>query len=121
MSSVEVYIVVEGQTEQTFVRDILSPQMECKGIYLYPALIGKPGHRGGNVRFDMARNDIGHFLKQRNGTYVSTMIDYSMIDPNWPGMSEVSRKIRTGKYEVEVLLPPSKKPGYLRRQQALRS
>ncbi|HJW87087.1 MAG TPA: DUF4276 family protein [Candidatus Brocadiaceae bacterium] len=96
MSSVEVYIVVEGQTEQTFVRDILSPQMECKGIYLYPALIGKPGHKGGNVRFDRVRNDISHFLKQRKDTYVSTMIDYSKIDPKWPGMSEVSLKIRSG-------------------------
>ncbi len=96
MSSVEIYIVVEGQTEQTFVRDILAPQMECKEIYLHPALIGKPGHKGGDVRFDRARNDIGHFLKQRKDTYVSTMFDYSRIDPKWPGISEVSRKIRNG-------------------------
>lgn len=103
MSSVEVYIVVEGQTEQTFVRDVLSPQMECKRIYLYPALIGKPGHKGGNARFDRVRDDVGHFLKQRKDTYVSTMIDYSRIDPEWPGMSEVRQKIRSGSPLTAIL------------------
>lgn len=44
MSKVEIYIVVEGQTEQTFVREILAPYMGQSGIYLHPSLIGKPGH-----------------------------------------------------------------------------
>ncbi len=34
MSSIEVYIVVEGKTEQTFVRDVLTPYMAPQGIYL---------------------------------------------------------------------------------------
>ena len=96
MSSVEIYIVVEGQTEQTFVRDILAPQMAL-GIFLHPALIGKPGHKGGDVRFERAKNDIGNFLKQRNKTYVSTMFDYFRIDSNWPGKAEVLRQIRNGR------------------------
>jgi hypothetical protein len=74
MNSIEIYIIVEGQTEQTFVRDVLAPQMANKGIYLYPALIGKPGHKGGNIRFDRVKQDIGHFLKQRNDTYMGTDI-----------------------------------------------
>lgn len=37
MNSVDIYIVVEGQTEQTFVRDVLAPQMAHKGIYMHPA------------------------------------------------------------------------------------
>ncbi|MEA2085388.1 MAG: hypothetical protein U9O82_14345 [Thermodesulfobacteriota bacterium] len=64
MSSVEIYIVVEGPTEQTFVRDVLAPQMAHKGIYLHTALIGKPGHKGGNIQFDRAkgleRNNLGN-------------------------------------------------------------
>ena len=96
MSKVVIYIVVEGQTEQTFVRDVLAPQMAHKGIYLYPALIGKPGHKGGDIRFDRAKNDIGNFLRQRNDTYVSTMFDYSGIDSKWPGRAKVHRQIRNG-------------------------
>ena len=94
MSSVEIYIVVEGQTEQTFVRDVLAPTIAPKGIYLSAALIGKPGHKGGDVRFDRAKVDIGNFLKQRNDIYITTMFDYFRIDSKWPGIQEVQRKIR---------------------------
>ncbi len=97
MSSVEIYIIVEGQTEQTFVRDVLAPQLAHKGIYLYSALLGKPGHKGGDVRFDRAKADIGNFLKQRNHTYISTMFDYYRIDANWPGREEVRQEIKKGK------------------------
>ena len=32
MNSVDIYIVVEGPTEQTFVRDVLAPHMAQKRI-----------------------------------------------------------------------------------------
>lgn len=96
MNNVEIFIVVEGSTEQTFVRDVLAPQMAHKGIFLHPALIGKPGHKGGDIRFDKARNDIGNFLKQRNDTYISTMFDYFRIDSEWPGRAEVQRQLQNG-------------------------
>jgi len=96
MSNVEIYIVVEGQTEQTFVRDVLAPEMALKGIYLYPVLIGKPGHKGGDIRFERAKVDIGKFLKQRSDIYVTTMFDYFRIDENWPGRGMVRQKIKNG-------------------------
>lgn len=96
MSNVEVYVVVEGLTEQTFVREVLAPAMAYQGVYLHPALIGKPGHKGGDIRFDRARTDIGNFLRQRHNTYVSTMFDYFRIDPDWPGCSDVCRQIQSG-------------------------
>jgi hypothetical protein len=96
MSNVEIYIVVEGQTEQTFVRDVPAPQMAHKGIYLHPALIGKPGHKGGDIRFDRAKNDIGNFLRQRKDTYISTMFDYFRIDSKWPGRRKIHQQIKNG-------------------------
>ena len=96
MNSVDIFVVVEGQTEQTFVRDVLAPQMAHKGIYLHPALIGKPGHKGGDIRFEKAGNDIGNFLRQRNDTYISTMFDYFRIDSKWPGKEDVRRQIQNG-------------------------
>lgn len=96
MNSVDIYIVVEGQTEQTFVRDVLAPHMAHKEIYLHAALIGKPGHKGGDIRFNRAKEDIGNFLKQRKDIYISTMFDYFRIDSKWPGRAEVLRQIRNG-------------------------
>jgi hypothetical protein len=95
MNKIEVYIVVEGQTEQTFVRNVLAPYMGQWGIYLHPRLIGKPGHKGGDIRFDRAKVDIINFLKQRNDTYVSSMFDYFRINKEWPGLNDIRGKTLT--------------------------
>ena len=95
--SVEVYIIAEGRSEQTFVRDVLAPQLAYRGIYLNPRLVGKPGHKGGNIRFDSAGTDIGNFLKQRRDIYISTMFDYFGIDKDWPGKADVQRELKSGK------------------------
>ena len=95
-SGVEVMILVEGQTEQTFIREVLAPEMGGKGIFLHAALTGKPGHKGGNIRFERVRNDIGLHLKQRTNTYVSTMFDFFRIDADWPGKRGVLRQISDG-------------------------
>ena len=86
---VEVNLVVEGQTEQTFVRQVLAPYMASRSVYLRAALIGRPGHKGGDIRWERASIDIGNFLKQRTETYVSTMFDYFRIDSSWPGYGQL--------------------------------
>lgn len=96
VNSVEVCVVVEGQTEQTFVRHVLGPEMAKRGIFFHAALIGKPGHKGGAVRFERAARDIGIFLAQRADTFVSTMVDFFRIDPEWPGRREVERSLQSG-------------------------
>lgn len=96
VNNIEVFLVVEGQTEQTFIRDVLAPEMAQKGIYLHAALIGKPGHKGGDIRFERAKEDIANFLAQRNDTFVSMMLDYFRIDTSWPGRHLVTQKIQAG-------------------------
>jgi hypothetical protein len=93
MNNVEVYVIVEGQTEQTFIREVLAPYLSYKSIYLHPALIGKPGHKGGDIRFERAMSDIGSLLKQRFNIYVSTMFDYFRIEPGWPGQKSITAGI----------------------------
>jgi hypothetical protein len=92
----EIYIVVEGATEQTFVRDVLAPHLVPDGIYLHPARIEKPGKKGGDIRFTRAMNDICTFIKMREDIYVSTMFDYFRIDSSWPGLQNVRQRIRNG-------------------------
>lgn len=96
MNNVEVYIVAEGETEKTFVREILASYMAEKGIYLFATLIGRAGHKGGDIRFERAKADIENFLKQRQNIYVSTMFDYFRIDSDWPGMNDIRTKNKSG-------------------------
>jgi len=99
---IEVFIICEGQTEQTFIREVLSPEIMHKGIFLYPILIGKPGYQGGNIKFDRAKVDIKGFLKQRLDTYVSTMFDYFRLEPNWPGNEKTHGKLTATKKAKEI-------------------
>jgi Domain of unknown function (DUF4276) len=41
---VRVYVICEGQTEETFIKEVLYDLCLIKSIFLQPVLIGKPGH-----------------------------------------------------------------------------
>jgi hypothetical protein len=92
---VRVHVLVEGQTEETFVGNILRPHLNQRRIYLYPRQLGKPGHRGGVGEYQRARRDILATLKQERGTVCTTMFDYYGMPASWPG-----RKTAAGRPEV---------------------
>jgi len=56
---IEIMVLVEGKTEEIFVKDLLGAYMAQKNIYLYPTQISKPGQKGGDVRFSRAQKDMG--------------------------------------------------------------
>ena len=87
MSS-EVYLVVEGATEQLFVERILAPYCAVHGVYLHPTQVSKKGAKGGDVRFARVKTCVGNFLKQRSDTRVGTFFDYYGLK-DWPSLDEV--------------------------------
>lgn len=89
-----IYAIVEGQTEQQFIKEVLAPYLLPKNVFLQAMILQKPGENGGDVKFSRAKNDIGRFLKQRTNTQVTLMVDYYGIRSDWPGYDE-SRKQRT--------------------------
>lgn len=74
-----LYIIVEGQTEQEFVRSLLAPYlMERKILSVTPILIhtSKMG-KGGFVNYAHLRNDAKRLLSSMKGDLiVSTFIDF---------------------------------------------
>ncbi len=80
-----VIAVVEGQTERTFVREVLGPWLGWKGVTMSARLVGKPGHKGGVGDFERARRDIVNLLRQESCTVVTTMFDYYGMPESWPG------------------------------------
>jgi len=85
---VEVVLIVEGPTEQNFVKDLLAPYMLDRNVILTASILEKPGQNGGEVKFARARNDIEKHLKQRPDTFVSLMLDFYGIKADWPGYHE---------------------------------
>ena len=84
-----LYIVVEGQSEQEFVKSTLSPYLNGKGIFsVSPILIKTSKHgRGGHVNATHLINTINGLLKETQDTQiiVTTFIDLFRIPTNMPG------------------------------------
>jgi len=80
----EVFVVVEGRTEQLFVEGVLAPWIAQNKIYMSASRVGTPGHKGGN-RYAAARRDILNYLKQRPDTMVSCLFDFYGMGNDWPG------------------------------------
>ena len=85
---ITVYVIVEGQTEQKFIKDILAPYMGVKGIFMKASRAPKPGQKGGDIKFQRVKKDIANFLAQRNVDIVSTFVDYYGIK-EWPGQDSI--------------------------------
>lgn len=84
--SKRLYIVVEGQTEEEFVKDLLAPFFLESGIYVYPVVIHtSKGHKGGFVNYAHLRNDVLRLLKSQGwDVVVSTFVDFFRC-PDVPG------------------------------------
>lgn len=76
--SKRLYIVVEGQTEEEFVKDLMAPYFQDHGIYVYPMIIHtSKGHKGGFVNYAHLKNDINKLLKsQGEDIIVTTFVDF---------------------------------------------
>lgn len=89
---VELIALVEGSTEMAFVQNVLYDYLFTKNVFMTPILISKPGQKGGDVKFERVKRDIEHHLKNRQDTYLTTLIDFYGIDTKWPGIDKASKQ-----------------------------
>lgn len=85
---IRVHVICEGQTEEMFVKEILSGFFSSRGICLIPTLIGKPGHKGGNFKFDRLFTDVRARLLGDKTSYCTTFFDFYGLPENFPGKQE---------------------------------
>jgi hypothetical protein len=89
---VRVHVLVEGQTEETFVRSVLQPYFNAREIFLLPRLLGKAGYRGGIRKYSEARRDILATLKQEADCFCTTLVDYYGMPNGWPARQAARQK-----------------------------
>ncbi len=81
-----VLILVEGQTERAIVDRVIAPALAVKSVYLFPRVVGKPGHKGGN-RFSKVRSELKALIHQEPGCTVTMLFDYYGLQDDWPGLN----------------------------------
>lgn len=80
-----LYVVVEGQTEESFVRNVLAEVLWGSNVHPTPILLGTPGHKGGRTSYARVKRDVVVLLKQDRGAYCSTMVDLYGLGAGFPG------------------------------------
>jgi hypothetical protein len=99
-----VNVVVEGQTEETFIRDFLAMELSPEGIFLVARSVetGKKRlktFRGGLTSYAKAKKDITQWLNQDISAHVTTMFDLYALPPDFPGFVECQlRGVKKSEY-----------------------
>ncbi len=86
-----LYLLVEGQTEEAFVRELLMPHYARTGKYLTPIIVStSPSQKGGVVRYAKVKPQLLRLCKQDAGAYVSTLFDLYALPQDFPGKTAAS-------------------------------
>ena len=80
-----VVVIVEGPTEESFVKGPLAEALWARQVNLTPIILGVPGHRGGRTNYARLKKDLVSQLKQDRAVYCSTMIDFYGLGKGYPG------------------------------------
>jgi hypothetical protein len=83
-----VHVLAEGQTEETFVRDVLGPHLERARIVADARVIlTSSGHRGGVTTYRQVERDLKHWMAedQRPDSRFTTMVDLYALPHDFPG------------------------------------
>ena len=84
--------IVEGQTEETFVKRVLVPHLSSLSVFPYVRCVatrrdGPRFFRGGISGYDKARRDITAWMRQDGGcdARFTTMFDFYALPSDFPG------------------------------------
>jgi hypothetical protein len=83
---IHIYILVEGQTEEAFVNELIAPEYAPKHLYFTAIPVRtSSGYKGGVVSFAKVKPQIERLCKQHAKAYVSTMFDLYALPTDFPG------------------------------------
>ena len=99
-----VYVLVEGETEETFVDEVLNRHLESFEVYLKPILIEtseKLRKKGGYTTYAKTRRQLLNVLSHNQASLVTTMLDYYGLAEDFPGKTKLPKG--TGSVRVQYL------------------
>ncbi len=102
-----VNFVVEGETEESFVNNVLKPYFATQQLYCTARRVetgrrhGKIS-RGGTTTYEKAKRDVIRWLKEDTTAYLTTMFDLYALPADFPKFNE-SKFVSEPRKKVEQL------------------
>jgi len=95
-----VIALVEGPTEEKFVKELLARELGVAGVWIVATTYGHPRRQAGVPTWSKAEREIAGLLKQDAARYVTTMVDYYGMPRDWPGRKEAAERPHGEKAEL---------------------
>ncbi|CAK0771723.1 DUF4276 family protein [Azospirillaceae bacterium] len=89
----QLQILVEGQSEQSFVKNVLAPFLETQGVYTRATIIltkrgsGGRDHRGGVLAWKQILENLNPLL-ENTSAWVTTLLDFYGLPEDVPGYAD---------------------------------
>lgn len=84
-----VYLLVEGQTEEAFVNELLKPHYAPIGLYLTPIIVStSPGYKGELVSYAKIKPQIQRLCRGDAQAHVTTLFDLYGLPSDFPGCKD---------------------------------
>ena len=83
---IRLHIFVEGQTEETFIREVLYDHFQRQEIYLNPILVRTSATgKGGVVSYGKIKTQLSRKCREDASAFVTTMFDLYALPNDFPG------------------------------------
>ena len=90
---VEVIVIVEGQTEEQFIKQLVAPSLRYLNVFIKPQLLNTSKNaKGGAVNFDRLKFNARNTLRQKPNAVLSTFLDLYALDTDFPAFDEAKEK-----------------------------
>lgn len=87
------YVICEGQTEETFIRDVIAPLLAPQQIYLTARLIPtSKNSKGGALTYERVRRFVINSLKEDKSLFITTFFDLYALDNAFPNFYESQKQ-----------------------------
>ena len=97
---IRLHVLAEGQTEETFVNEILAPELGAHNVFADSHRITtgrRHGRlsRGGSVIYEHLARDLVLWMKQDQNpeSWFTTMVDWHRLPNDFPGQSAAARQL----------------------------
>ena len=93
-----VYIYCEGQTEESFIREMLYPYFLRIGIAVHPIICATKRsanrkYKGGVSSYAKIKKELTMLCRQHHNEFVTTMFDYYAMPDDTPGIDQMEHDL----------------------------
>jgi hypothetical protein len=86
---IRIHVFCEGQTEESFIREVLYDHLREAGAYLNPILARTgPRGKGGIVRYAGIKRQLLRKCREDQSAYITTMFDLFRLPGDFPGQTD---------------------------------